>query len=187
MNNKLLSIDEKQLVLEKEKSIIEIDNEVSDEHYLGLKHEIFLLEKEIDEKRTLKLENIQSYEKSNSSLKIIDEKSNYLNREIQRLEDELEKSENLLLIDNNEENIDDKLNSLLEQKNKSLSIQTEKDNNRSTLIQSLTLKEATTSNLKNDLIKLYNKVSDKRSELSTITLFSENLNKRNNQIYLQII
>ncbi|MDY0234443.1 MAG: chromosome segregation protein SMC [Gudongella sp.] len=186
MNNKLETINEKQLVLDQERDIIEKDNAVSDDHYLDLKSNLSILEKEIEEKRTLKLENVQSYEKSNTALKIVEEKAIYLNKEINRLKEDLGKNNLLLSNDDNNNDTAKKLDLLIEQRKESLSNQNKKLNNRDLLIRDLELQSTKTHELKNQMMLLYNKISDKRSELNTITLFSGNITKKNNQIDLEL-
>ncbi len=186
LNKKLKTIDEKQIILSREKDVIENDNTASDKHYLEVKSDLALLEKQIEDKRTLKLENVQSYEKSNTDLRIIEEKAIYLNKEIERLEEELEKNTILLSNGHNKYTTDNELNLLIEQKNESLSNQIEIANNRNILIKDIELQDSKTSELKNQMMLLYNNLSDKRSEINMTALFLDNFNKRNKQIDLEL-
>lgn len=182
MDKKLHTINEKQLVLDKEREIIENDNEVSDNHYLKLKGTIASLEKEIEEKRTIKLENIQSYEKNNTTLRILEEKSVYLNKEINRLEEELEKHNILILNDDKENTTVKELNQLVKEKEEFSNSHNDKIQDRNLLVTDLELQKSKILELNDQMMLLYNNISDKRSEITTIDSFSHNINKRSQQI-----
>ena len=186
INKKLKIIDKKQIMLNEEREIIENDNVAYDEHYLEIKNDLALLEKQIEDKRILKLENMQSYEKSKTDLRIIEEKAIYLNKEIDRLEEELGKHTILLSNEHNKNTIDEELSLLIEQKKESISNQIEIVNSRNELVHDLGLQDSKTLELKNQMMLLYNNISDKRSEITTTALFLDNMNKRNKQIDLEL-
>ena len=186
INKKLKIIDKKQIMLNEEREIIENDNVAYDEHYLEIKNDLALLEKQIEDKRILKLENVQSYEKSKTDLRIIEEKAIYLNKEIDRLEEELGKHTILLSNEHNKNTIDEELSLLIEQKKESISNQIEIVNSRNELVHDLGLQDSKTLELKNQMMLLYNNISDKRSEITTTALFLDNINKRNKQIDLEL-
>lgn len=186
INKKLKIIDKKQIMLNEEREIIENDNVAYDEHYLEIKNDLALLEKQIEDKRILKLENMQSYEKSKTDLRIIEEKAIYLNKEIDRLEEELGKHTILLSNEHNKNTIDEELSLLIEQKKESISNQIEIVNSRNELVHDLGLQDSKTLELKNQMMLLYNNISDKRSEITTTALFLDNINKRNKQIDLEL-
>lgn len=187
MNKKVEVIEEKQVALNKEKEIIDADNALSDEHYLELKTELNSLEKEIEDKRALKLENIQTLEKNKTELRIIKEQSIYLNKEINRLEDNLK-----TYLVQEEEGKDfklpnEELNLLIENKEKFVLSHREKLSQRNEVLEDLKDLDKTSSLLKNQIMTLYNEVSDKKSELNSISLYIDNINKGDKKINLDLV
>jgi chromosome segregation protein len=179
LKNKLEETDDKKAELENEKSVIEGDGLQVEEGYSTLKTRIEELEKIIEEKRTLKMESIQEFERSNNRVKILEEREVHLKKEVERLNEEIRKGKELLQagdtrIDSSALEIDrlsneaTLLKNLLDDK---IAEKEELDNRISNLEDGISAR-------KNKLMGLYSSLSDKKSENNTILSFEESIKGR---------
>jgi len=179
LKNKLEEADDKKAELENEKSVIEGDGLQVEEGYSTLKTRIEELEKIIEEKRTLKMESIQEFERSNNRVKILEEREVHLKKEVERLNEEIRKGKELLQagdtrIDSSALEIDrlsneaTLLKNLLDDK---IAEKEELDNRISNLEDGISAR-------KNKLMGLYSSLSDKKSENNTILSFEESIKGR---------
>lgn len=178
----------KDIKLEKE-NLVNVQKLIDDERiqieteYNNHKSNIQKIESDIEEKRTIKFDTIQSYEKNKHHVSILLEKESFLKKDLERLQGEREEFklkyqelENSKLDTNKEleeinKKIDD-INSEFNNKNQDLK---ELDNN-------IHIYELELENSKNVLLSYYNLTSDKKSEINSIIAFKNNLDSRVTQL-----
>lgn len=160
------------IIIEDEKFLIE-------EQYNVLKTNIQLIEKIIEDSRTIKFDAIQIFEKNKNQVSMLVDKENYMNKDVERLRKE--KLELQVTLENLEDSkkglnsdldiIDTKLILLKEEfECKKLELET--------LDQALIKEEVYLEEGKNSIIEHYNLLSDKKSEINSINSFNENIDKR---------
>lgn len=176
---KLVDADEKKAELENEKSIIEGEGLQVEEGYTTLKTRIEELERIIEEKRTLKMESIQEFERSKNRVKILEEREAHLNKEITRLNEEIRKGKELLLAGDTRKDSSaieiDRLShevTLLKAHLDEKYVEKEDIDNRMSCL------EDEIAGRKNQLMTLYSSLSDKNSERNTILSFEDSIKGR---------
>ncbi len=160
------------ILIEEEKNQIEVN-------YNLLKSNIESVEKEIEDARTIKFDRIQGYESNKNQLNILVEKESFLRKDFQRLknekEDALLKLKNLdfsiIEIKNKYTRIEVELEAIVEDRDKRL--EELKYYNEKVISEESIIDED-----KNNIIKLYNLASDKRSEINSINSLKFNMDKR---------
>ncbi|WP_422485163.1 chromosome segregation protein SMC [Gudongella sp. DL1XJH-153] len=179
LNNKLEDVELRKESLKNEKEIIDADNLQVEEGYNTLKTSIEQLEIIIEEKRTLKMENIQEYEKSKNRVKILDERETHLQKEIKRLSEEIKKDRDFLL--SGDTRMDSSVEEIERLKNESHVFKkylNDKQEEREKINQELSKLENDIDALKRLTMETYSSLSDKRSESNTILSFKESIETR---------
>ncbi|WP_409227452.1 chromosome segregation protein SMC [Gudongella sp. SC589] len=179
LKTKLADAEEKKAALENEKSIIEADSLQVEESYSTLKSRIEDLERVIEEKRTLKMESIQEFERSKNRVKILEEREIHLNKEVLRLNEEIEKGNEFLQVGDTRmdssaieiDRLSNEVRLLKEHLDEKFLQKKELD------IRMLSLEKDINSR-KNQLMSLYTSLSDKKSESNTILSFEDSIKGR---------
>lgn len=182
----------KDLSLEKEKlssdlSIIEEEKNQIDGKYNLLKSNIENMEKEIEDSRTIKFDRIQEYEANRNQFNLFIEKESFLRKDLHRLRNEKEnvisRLEDLDIsivgIGNKLSEIDISLENII--KDRDLSLVELNYYNEQVLSEESILDED-----KNNIIKLYNQASDKKSEINSMNSLKYNMEKRIEQLNREI-
>ncbi len=183
LKSKLEDVEVKKEYLGNEKIVIDADNLQVEEDYNTLKTSIEKLELLIEEKRTLKMENIQEFEKSKNRVKILDERETHLEKEIKRLSEEIKKSQEFLL--SGDTRIDSSVVEIERLKNESFEFKkylNHKQEEREKINQELSKLENDIDELKRLTMEAYSSLSDKRSESNTILSFKESIEARMDNI-----
>lgn len=180
-----IKIEEEKLyddlkILEDEKNLIESE-------FNKNKKYIQEIELQIEENRTIKFDTIQAYEKNKNQITLINEKENYLNKDLDRLEkekdsliNELKQIENIKSTVNNElEVVNNNLEKLeSEYKLKCLELEN--------LNKDLRILEIELDNSNKVLNDNYNLYSDKKSQINSIDTFNSSMDKRLEKLYSEI-
>lgn len=175
-------LNEIQIKKESSLSVKEaLDNEVSsiDQSYSLKKENISLLEKTIEDRRTLKMESIQEFEKSKNRVGILGERETFLKRESHRLEEDISKSRELLLNGDNSVDVTElEIEKLVGQYKELERELAEKQNHRQESSASLNELDLTIQSNKRSVMELYSCISDNKSENQTIESFKNSINGR---------
>ena len=180
-----IKIEEEKLyddlkILEDEKNLIESE-------FNKNKKYIQEIELQIEENRTIKFDTIQAYEKNKNQITLINEKENYLNKDLDRLEkekdsliNEIKQIENIKSTVNNElEVVNNNLEKLeSEYKLKCLELEN--------LNKDLRILEIELDNSNKVLNDNYNLYSDKKSQINSIDTFNSSMDKRLEKLYSEI-
>ncbi|TCU70619.1 condensin subunit Smc [Tissierella praeacuta] len=152
-----------------------------------LKESIDTLESKIEICRNKNLEIVNELDKNQNQLSIIGEKNKFYNKDLERLKEEKNNLNSRLKdiqitninLAKDKEIYQEEYNKLLEEYNeKTLELTKE--------LKVLEERERYIEDEKNNIIKIYNKSSDKRSELNSIISFNENIEKRISQLNKEI-
>lgn len=178
----------KAVTLEKEKlisdlRIIEAEKIQIEENYNLLKSNIENIEKEIEGSRTIKFESIQKFESNRNEVKFLVEKENFLKKDLLRLKQEKNQASNdieeirtsMEEIEGNLVEIQLNIGLLIEERDTRLLELGEYD-------QKVLREESILEDEKNNIIKLYNESSDKRSQVNSINSLKYNMEKRIGQL-----
>lgn len=152
-----------------------------------LKVNIEDLEKKIDDCRNNSSEILNELEKNKNQLTLLKEKEKYFIKDLDRIKNEnnnLDSKLKDLEIFNKE--LKTNISSYESNYNILLSDYNEKILDVESNLKILQDKEETIESEKNNMMKIYNKISDKRSELNGILSFNENIKKRISQLKNQI-
>lgn len=180
-------IDKENHILEEELSKKINERQKIEDKFNILKETIEDLEAKIEECRSKNLEVINELDKNQNQLAIIEEKNRFNNKDLDRLIGEkanlnirLKDIEiiNTELINEIEKTQKEYNNLLIEYNEKTLELEKE--------LVVLQEKEKYIESEKNNIIKIYNNSSDKRSELNSIISFNENIEKRISQLNKEI-
>lgn len=176
-------INKNKLILEEELTLNIAERQTIEDRLNILKDSTKELDTIIEEYRHINSTNLSKIDKYKQELAIIQEKKKFHEKDIERLE--VEKSELNTKLKNTSEIIYqlkkektkllDEYGSLLDEYNNRTS---DMDNKFSKLIHM----EKEIENKKDNIITIYNNISDKRSELNSIGSFNENINKHINQL-----
>ncbi len=179
LKGKLEETESKRNSLENEKDIVDSETLQLEEGYLSIKSNIEILENIIEEKRTLKMESIQEFEKSKNRIRLLEERETHLQKEISRLKDEISKSKDFLLSgDTRMDSSMSEIHRLQTEQNKLKDYQAQKSVEREELQRRLTELESGIAENKKLLMDIYSSLSDKRSEDNTIESFKESIASR---------
>lgn len=152
-----------------------------------LKESIDTLESKIEICRNKKLEIVNELDKNQNQLSIIGEKNKFYNKDLERLKEEKNNLNSRLKdiqitninLAKDKEIYQEEYDKLLEEYNeKTLELTKE--------LEVLEERERYIEDEKNNIIKIYNKSSDKKSELNSIISFNENIEKRISQLNKEI-
>jgi chromosome segregation protein len=165
-----------------------IDEKINiEEKYNFLKSTTEEMDSKIEKIQKEKYQIINQLEKNKNDITLLEEKEKYYQKDLERLEDErktldinlnnLEKVKADLIIEKDNTLIN--FNSLVESYK-------DKDIELNKIITDLGGKEKTIEGEKNNIINIYNLISDKKSELNSINSFYENMEKRISQLTKEI-
>lgn len=152
-----------------------------------LKESIDTLESKIEICRNKNLEIVNELDKNQNQLSIIGEKNKFYNKDLERLKEEKNNLNSRLKdiqitninLAKDKEIYQEEYDKLLEEYNeKTLELTKE--------LEVLEERERYIEDEKNNIIKIYNKSSDKKSELNSIISFNENIEKRISQLNKEI-
>lgn len=186
-NNKIEEINKEITTLEEDLGSKIIEKNSIEEKFNILKENSETLDIEIEDYRTKEMEGINQLETNKNKINLLEEKKSFYNRDLERIENEkiqlnsrLEKLVELRII-TKEEIIklqDDYDQLVLEYNSKAIDLESK--------LLDLKEKEDQIESEKDNIIKLYNKGSDKRSELNSISAFNNNIEKRTFQLDKEI-
>lgn len=180
-------LDVKEAELIGEKKLLEAELETIATSFGSIKGNIDRVEKAIEDKRALKLENFQRNESIKNNIKLLQEKETYLQREIDRFNREIYELEtsfsdggNYLEVSKVELSSLDKQITQLEEARCTL------ENEKSVTITEIEGLDTFSSNLRNEILEDQTKVFSRKSEAATIKSFIENIRRRVNQLQEEI-
>ena len=187
IDNQIDDINKEKFILVEELAKITLEKQNIEDKFNMIKLDIDVLETKIENCRNENLNNTNEFDKNQNQLAIIEEKERFYNKDLERIKDEknnlnyklkvLEEMNIEYLKDKDKaENEYSKLN--IEYNNKKQQLEIE--------LQSLQDKENKIEIEKNNIVKIYNKSSDKRSELNSIISFNENIEKRITELEKEI-
>ncbi|WMM26728.1 chromosome segregation protein SMC [Tissierella sp. MB52-C2] len=187
LNIQIDEINEEKTILEKELNQKVLDRDLFENKFNLLKKTIEELESNIEDYRNKNSSIINELDKDQNQVAIIEEKERFYNKDLDRLKEEKTNLINRLeeLSITNDDLIKEKslaeeeYNILLERYNEK-NIELEKE------LETLQEKEKHIELEKNNMIKIYNKSSDRKSELNSINSFNENIEKRIFQLKKEI-
>ncbi len=187
LNKQIEDINQEKEKIDEDVKLLEDEKNIIDEKYNKLKDNIQSIELEIEESRSIKFDAVQVFENNRNKISLLNEKEKYLTVDLERLNDEKEKHiESLEKLHKSK----DDLNLELETIQKDLNLlNIEYENNKEELdrINNYLLDIERNLNLdKDEIINLYNKLSDKKSEINSIKSFKENIDKRVSQLNKEI-
>ena len=187
LNSQIDEINQEKLTLEKELNQKVLDRELFENRFNLLKETIEELESNIEDYRNKNLNIINELDKDQNQVAIIEEKERFYNKDLDRLREEktnlINRSEELSII--NDDLIKEKLLNE-EEYNTMLKRYSEKNIELEKELETLREKEKHIELEKNNMIKIYNNSSDKKSELNSINSFNENIEKRILQLKKEI-
>lgn len=178
---KKLNLEEEKL--KKEIQALTLDKKEIESSYSKLKEEIKIKEEVIEESRNVKFATIQDFEKKKNQLSILEEKKNYLNNEIKRLDDyNISINEKLKSLESNK-NINKKdLETVKLKVKESEDKYNLNDNNLELVRDRIKSMERELDNKKDNLLALYNRISDIKSERNSSVNFINTIENRINEI-----
>jgi len=187
INTQIEEINREKAVLEEE--IVQKNNErtIIEDKFNLLKVDIEDLELNIEVCRDSNLNFVNEIDRNKSQLAIIHEKEKFYNKDIERITEE-KNNLNTRLKDLEEMNValEKELGSSKEEYSNLLLEYNKKTFELEKSLEVLENMEQTIEQEKNNMIKIYNNASDKRSELNSIASFSENIEKRIFQLNKEI-
>ncbi len=187
INTQTEEINNENLIFQEELAKKTDERQTIEDKFNLLKETIEDLESKIESCRNKNLGIINELDKNRNQLAIIGEKDRFYNKDLARLEDE---KSNLIcrLKDIEVMNIDliKEEEITQEEYNKLLAEYNEKTLELENSLKILQNKEKHIELEKNNIIKIYNDSSDKRSELNSIISFNENIEKRIEQLNREI-
>lgn len=176
----------KRNTLMEEKEIVDEEEKNLDLVYSSTKDELNSLESQIDEKRTLKMESIQTFERNKNRVQVISEKELYLNKEKSRLTEEIKIHRENLVDDDNfflETNSQiQKLNTTKNALDNEFKNLTEE---KEILNQEIMYLENAINQKKEELMESHSNLSDKKSQGNTIISFNESISRRLENLNLE--
>lgn len=187
INTQIEEINKENLNLEEQLARKTDERQKIEDKFNLLKETIEDLESKIEICRNKSLGIINELDKNQNQLAIIEEKDKFFNKDLERLKEE-KHNLNCRLKDIEKMNVDlvrekdmaqEEYNKLLEEYNKK-TLELEKS------FEVLQEKERDIELEKNNIIKIYNNSSDKKSELNSIISFNENIEKRISQLSKEI-
>ncbi|MBU5426505.1 chromosome segregation protein SMC [Tissierella pigra] len=187
LNSQIDEINQEKLILEKELEQKLLDRELFENNFNSLKETIKELESNIEDYRNKNSNIMNQLDKDQNQVAIIEEKEKFYNKDLARLKEEKINLNNRLEELNivNEKLIEEKL--LAEKEyNKLLEIYNEKNIELEKEFENLQEKERNIELEKNNMIRIYNSSSEKKSELNGINSFNENIEKRILQLKKEI-
>ncbi len=187
INGQIEEINRKNSIL-KEEFIKKTDERQSIENKFNLlKNNIDDLESKIEICRNKDLEILNELDKNQNQLAIIGEKGRFYNKDLERLKGEKNNLNSRLKdIETANINLSKEKEILQEEYNKLFEEYNEKTLEVGKGLEILEENERNIELEKNNIIKIYNNSSDKRSELNSIISFNENIEKRISQLNKEI-
>lgn len=184
--SQLDQLEEKRVKITEEKEIVDGEEKSLDEFYTTTKEELNLLESQIEEKRTLKMESIQTFERNKNRVQVISEKELYLNKERDRLAEEIKNhketlvDDDIFFVETNQQI--EKLNTTKTTLDREFKILSEEKENLNKEIQYF---ENEINSKKEELMESHSILSDKKSQSNTIISFNESISKRLDNLNLE--
>ncbi|MDR7869916.1 MAG: chromosome segregation protein SMC [Tissierellaceae bacterium] len=181
---KKLKIQMNELITEINLDTNEIDNLEMQKNDLNskfnqLKENIKEIEEKHEEYRNNKVDLIQSIENNKSQMNLLTEKEKFFNRDIERYNQEIEHlHSNVKTLEEELTSLSEEIHKIEEEFFKSKEIYNFKIEEYNSLESLLKDKEIAIENEKEILLKVYNKISDKKSLLNGIDSFQDNISKR---------
>ncbi len=182
MRTSLDKQEEKEIELTSEKEILGAEFDNFEAHFGRVRESVSEIETLIEQKRTLKLESFQNLENSKNSVKILQEKENYLARELERTEEDI--SRLLIEIESMKESVFADKSILMELESSISDHDKEIENllvDRQDSIELVKNKESIIEELRMRIADVQNKVIEKRSQAGTLISYRESLNKKKAQ------
>ena len=186
-NDNIEAINKEIKTLEENLDSKTIEKNSIEEKFNFLKENSERLDLEIEEYRDKEMSSINELETNKNKITLLEEKKGFYNRDLIRIENEklqlrarLEKlkEENNLNEEEKNKLIDEYDHLLTEYKSKAIDLESK--------LLDLKEKEDHIEYEKDNIIKIYNKGSDKKSELNSISAFNDNIKKRTSQLDKEI-
>ncbi|MDR7856363.1 chromosome segregation protein SMC [Tissierella sp.] len=180
-------INKEKLTLEEEINKNSLERQTIEDEFNILKDKIETLEEKIESLRGVNLSNSSELDKNKNELSLIQEKEKFYNKDLERIKDEKDKLVNRLkaIEEMNLELVKEK-SITQEEYNKLNNIYIEKTLELEKDIKFILDKEKEIEVEKNNVIRIYNNTSDKKSELNSISSFNDNIEKRIFQLEKEI-
>ena len=193
VNQSIREIDMLKVQLDQLKTEIELDtNEICnlenqrtqlDSEFNELKEKIKDMDSQYEELRNNRLELIQTIDNSRSQIKLMDEKEKFYKRDIERFTEELENlREGIQSIDEELIRLDGEIEKTQGEYKKVQEEFLKKKEEFKSTEEKLTQREVEIEREKEDLIHIYNKISEEKSLINGIHSFQENIDKRLSQL-----
>jgi len=193
VNQSIREIDMLKVQLDQLKTEIELDtNEICnlenqrtqlDSEFNELKEKIKDMDSQYEELRNNRLELIQTIDNSRSQIKLMDEKEKFYKRDIERFTEELENlREGIQSIDEELIRLDGEIEKTQGEYKKVQEEFLKKKEEFQSTEEKLTQREVEIEREKEDLIHIYNKISEEKSLINGIHSFQENIDKRLSQL-----
>lgn len=173
-----------EILNDKEKIVADLDiieNEKIkiEEKFNLLKSDIEVMDKEIEESRTIKFETIQTYESNKNKAKLLDEKESYLNKDIVRIEEEIEDLWNKLqALEVEKNNQYTELHNLENELNNKNQLYSQYSLELADVDNKINTEELKLEEIKKSIMEHYSLIADKKSEKNSIISRKENTEKR---------
>lgn len=187
INVQIEEINKENSVLEEELKKKIHERQTIEDKFNLLKGTIEDLESKIEESRNRNLSIINELDKNQNQLAIIGEKDKFYNKDLERLKEEknnlISRLEEIEIMNDHlskeKDLAQEEYNKLLDEYNK-INIELVES------LEKLLDKEKYIEIQKNNIVKIYNNLSDKKSELNSIVAFNENIEKRISQLNKEI-
>lgn len=183
LEKELEKLNDEKTKLEEQINNLTLNKNSIEDKYSVIKEEIKIKEEVIEESRNVKFAAIQDYEKNKNQLSIITEKKSYLKNEIKRLRNfNIDINENFKTLEESKNNFKINLEMTKNQIEESLSASSSKEKNLMIIKDKINAEEKALEEKKDQLISLYNLISDKRSERNSQKNFLDTIETRIKEI-----
>lgn len=180
INKEKLTLDEELILRTKERE------EIEDKFNL-IKSQTEELDFKIEETRAELTERINELDRNQNQIAILEEKERFYNKDLKRLLEEKDNLENRLKeLEKMNNEINKELSNSIEKQEKILEDYNMKNAEFKRGLKILEDKENYIESEKNNIIRIYNNSSDRKSELNSIISFNDNIDKRIFQLKKEI-
>lgn len=193
--NEILDIKQELDEIEVQKNLASEQLKKKQDYKVQLDNKYKLTKREI-EKMDLNIEKIKSHrfdtktniEKKKNEISLINEKISYFNKEIERYKDEILELKKHISESKGQEKLFEEKDKLLTEKLEDLKQDLkQKDDEFQKIKGGIEKKESYIEDKKSDIIKTYNLIADKKSQINSYDSFKENIEKRLGQINDEIL
>ena len=186
-NDNIEAINKEIKTLEENLDSKMIEKNSIEEKFNFLKENSERLDLEIEEYRKKEMSSINELETNKNKITLLEEKKGFYNRDLIRIENEkLQLRERLEKLKEENNLNEEEKNKLIDEYDHLLTEYNSKAIDLESKLLNLKEKEDHIEYKKDNIIKIYNKGSDKKSELNSISAFNDNIQKRTSQLDKEI-